>query len=471
MNNRSNLLFPLFIGFILLTAALACSLTADPVATLPPATSKGLQPNTITPQPGIGPEVPLATPIPSPVVPDILPSGVNPNVSTNVSLSSEIEQVDSNRQMSVIQTLVGFETRNTLSDPSSTKGVNAARDYIISELQATRDANPDVNISVQTQTFEFAYSGDNVEAYNVAMIINGTDADGEIIVVGAHYDTINVNGGSNSSQPGANDNGSGVAALLEMARILAQRPHRGTIILVFFSGEEQGRFGSEAFLNDFMLARNIIPTVMLNMDIIGSASGPNGEWDDMSVRVFSDDNSRQLARLTEFVARLYVPPFRVNLQDRVDRPNRWGDHQTFSEAGIPSIRFTESMEEPLKAHTSRDSFDDITPDYLRRNTQVILATTLVLADGLKPPLVSEIRLDTSAWRLDWIPVKDAQRYVIALRGAGQLNYNLELQVVGNQLVWDQLQKYGTISIAALDEDGKLGPFSEEINIQFGAAGQ
>jgi hypothetical protein len=473
MTNRSNQLIPPAIIIVLLLAAFACSLTADPVATLPPATVRGgSPPSTITPSGPIGPVATIATPIPPPPQPDVLPAGVRPNVETNITFSTEIEQIDSTRQMGIIQTLIGFQSRNTLSDPSTTSGVNAARDYLIGEFEAIRDANPDVNISVEPQKFTFTYSGDEQEAYNIALIINGNDIKGEIIVIGAHYDTINVNGGSNSIQPGANDNASGVAAILEMARILAQRTHRATIVLVLFSAEEQGRYGSKAFLEDFMLARNITPTVMINLDIIGSASGPNGEWDDMSVRVFADENSQHLGRLAAYVSRLYVSPFHVILQDRVDRPGRWGDHMTFSENNIPALRFTESMEEPAKAHTSRDTFDDITPDYLRRNTQVVLATTLVLADGLAPPHISDIRLDTESWRLEWIKVSGAAGYVIALRGAGQIDYNLELRVInGEQLVWDQLQRYETIAIAVLDEQGRIGPFSTEFRIPIVSAGQ
>ena len=303
------------------------------------------------------------------------------------------------------------------------------------------------------------------------MFINGTDDGRGVVIIGAHYDTVSaVNPASaNGYQPGANDNGSGVAAVMEIARIMAQRPHRSTLVFVLFSSEELNRDGSRAFVDQFILDFNIPVDAVINLDIIGSPTGPNGERYDNQMRVFADPNeftnSRHLARLSEFSARYFVPNMNVNVQPTIDRPNRWGDHEIFSNAGFPAIRLIEQADDFNLVHTTRDNTDDIEIDYLRRTTQVALATMIVLADGPLPP--TNIRIDPTTWRVDWLPTRDADSYVVALRRSGSLTFNQELTVNGTTFELAELQNFETLSIASVDGNGQMGIFSDEFIIPTG----
>ena len=120
------------------------------------------------------------------------------------------------------------------------------------------------------------------------------------------------------------------------------------------------------------------------MDIIGSPEGRRGERFDNSLRLFSEgpndtSSSRQLARMIQVSASRLVPEMQVSIQDRTDRSGRWGDHMSFSDEGYPAVRFIEMADDATIAHTSRDTVDRIDPNYLRRNTQVVLAALEMLA--------------------------------------------------------------------------------------------
>ncbi len=361
-----------------------------------------------------------------------------------------------------------FDNRHVLSRPDETKGIYAARNYLFFQLQNLETQNQGVRIDVSQHEFGFTYGGELIYADNVMMVINGTDAEAGILVVSAHYDTVTFASPSSASgyQPGANDNGSGVAALLEIARIMAQKSHRATIIFVLFSGEELNRYGSQAFLEEYILANNIPIRAMLNLDIIGSPTGPNGVRYDNTMRVFSappnESSSRQLARLAEFTTRTFVDGMSLDIQSTLDRPGRWGDHQTFSDAGFPAIRLIEQADEPQKTHNTLDNLDEIDSDYLRRTTQVALSTLIVLADGPSPP--TDIRIDTSTWRLEWLPSRNASLYVVAFRRPGAMAYGPEMTVDATGFTWARMQNYEAVAIAAVDSQGQTGPFSAECPI-------
>ena len=465
----------------LLLAVMACTLTAEPPATLPPFTPIGLG-ATVTPQQPISPQstvaqqptVDTSTGIKPPVS-----DGSAPSLPTSVavaapslsspSFTTQIQSVDPNRLYNNVTTLVSFAYRHTFSynDVSSGNGIGAARDYIISQLVEIQLSNPSNRIDVDTHVFSFPYNGQSHTAENLVLIINGTDPTAGIIIVGAHYDTINSANPVNPSvyQPGANDNGSGVAATLEIARIMGSSQHRASIIFVLFSAEELGKYGSRAYLEEYIQYFGLDNQVraMVNLDTVGSSSGPDGGRYNTSLRVFSEgpnnSTSRQIARLTEFAARNFLPDIRVDVQDAVERPGRWGDHQTFSDAGIPAIRLIEQAEEANKFHNALDNLDEIDSDYLRRTTQVALISLLMLADGPPPP--NNISLDTSVWRLEWSPSPGATGYVVALRRNSSLTFDQELIAPTNGFTNAVIQNYDVIAIASIDANGQVGPFSSE----------
>lgn len=477
MNARTRVPKPALALLFLLLSALACSLTAEPPATLPPRTPVA-QP-TITPQNPLVPQPAGATPkggvgnnpVTAPTsAPPILPTSVAQVVFDSPSMTSLIQQVEQNRLMNSVTTMVSFQNRHTLGAPRPDSGIFAARDYLMAQFYQIQQDNPQSRITVDIHSYTFPYAGQSYTAENPVMIINGSDPTAGIIIVGAHYDTVNSNAITNAylDQPGANDNASGVAAVLEMARILAQTPHRASIILILFSGEEFGRYGSIAYIEDYLQNFNMTGSVraMINLDTIGSSSGSNGTFVNNAMRVYSappnESPSRQIARQVEFTARYFLPDIRVQMENRLDRSGRWGDHQSFSDAGMPAIRLIEYAEEANKFHNVLDNLDEIDPDYLRRTTQVALSLSLVLADGPNPP--TNIAIDTSStpWRIEWEPSPNAVRYVVALRNSDSLTYQQELISPTNSFIDSVLQNYDVVAVAAIDQNNQVGPFSAEV---------
>lgn len=454
---------PMMVVVLLLILAIACTLTAGPSETSleDPTPTKVIEPTSalITDNQSSGG---VAFPPPG------LPNNISSEVPISSNLSNQVIQVDGNRVLNTVVNLVGFENRHTLSDPSQVRGIHAARDYLLAGFYGIQSEHPETRIDVNRHQFEFRYSGQPILAENVMMVLYGTDQAAGIVLVGAHYDTVSTSSFTDyrSYQPGANDNGSGVAAVMELARILAQKPHRATIVFVLFSAEELGRYGSQAYLSEYIQRNNIPLKAVINLDIIGSPTGSNGERYDNQMRVYSakpnTSPSRQLARLTEFVARYFLPDMTVNLEDTIDRSGRWGDHQTFSDAGFPAIRLIEQEDEFNRAHTVRDTLEDIESDYVRRTTQVALATIIVLADG--PDAPAELRLDPATWRLEWLPSRGANLYVVAFRLPNSLVYDLQMVVDVTGINWVDMPRYEAVAVAAVNADGQMGPFSNEISI-------
>ncbi|MCB9435522.1 MAG: M20/M25/M40 family metallo-hydrolase [Anaerolineales bacterium] len=466
---------PFIIFLILVIGTLACSLTAEAPPTIPPRTPM----STITPQ---GPVEPAATVLqPSPLPdsggvptqgPPALPTGITPQVPTNPTLLAQLELVESNRLLNTVDALVTFQNRHAMSEPSPSKGVYAARDYLLAEFYKIQTEHPEARIGVFPHQFSFPFNGGDVLADNVVMFINGTDGEAGIIMIGAHYDTVasaDITNGT-SYQPGANDNGSGVAVVLELARILAEQPHRATIMFVLFAGEELGKYGSNAFLTDYIQANNIQLKAMLNLDIVGSPTGPNGERYDNQMRVYSappnESVSRQMARQIEFASQYFVQDMTVNVQKTIDRPGRWSDHETFSEAGFPAIRLIEQEDDASRTHNTRDNTDDIDGAYMRRVTQVTLASLLILADGPNAP--TNISIDTTNWRMEWLPSRGATRYLIALRYPGSLVYDQVIPSQVTSFTWPGLSNFEAFAVAAIDEKGQIGAFSPECIIPVGS---
>jgi len=171
--------------------------------------------------------------------------------------------------------------------------------------------------------------------------------------------------------PGSNDDASGTAAVLEMARVMAKYKFDATIIFMTVPGEEQGLLGATYFAEQAK-KNNMDIEAMFTNDIIGSSVGGNGVHDPHTVRVFSegvpsnetqpeattrrsvggenDSPSRQLARFIKEVGERYLPSMKVWMIYRRDRYGRGGDHQPFLERGYAAVRFTEPNEDYHHQH-------------------------------------------------------------------------------------------------------------------------
>lgn len=458
---------PLLIAFIIAwfgLIALACNLGSS---------SGGLPPTLVprvtdTPLPTLGyatlspEELPQAAQVQQPV-------SVAPAISS--SLQTMLSRVESDRLFLHIDRLTSFRTRHVNSRTDlPDQGIGAAYRYVRAQFEAIQQAT-NGSFAVTEQPFTVTWNGITTSQNNIIGILQGTQIDGGVIVLGAHYDSISIDPlDAEYYAPGANDNASGVAALLEIARIMSSEPRRATVMFVAFGAEEIGRLGSIEFVR-FLQRNNITVDAMLNMDIIGSQTGPNGENAGDRIRVFSvgpnESKSRQLARAAYLIDYNLIPNMEILVQDSPDRDGRYGDHLSFSEVGFPAVRFIEAMEDRARQHTPQDTLDDIQASYLTRSTQTVLTVATVLADGLPSPRNISLRANANGTRtLVWEPVQGAVGYLIALRSPGSLIYNQQFTWAGTSVDWDGFVPtlFSGLAISAIDPSGLIGPPSPEYPI-------
>ncbi|MCX6610917.1 MAG: M20/M25/M40 family metallo-hydrolase, partial [Acidobacteria bacterium] len=195
--------------------------------------------------------------------------------------------------------------------------------------------------------------------------------------------------------PGVSDNASGVALVLELARLMSQHQWPKTIIFIAFSGEEQGLFGSRAYSKAAKEANRKIDAVF-NSDIIGNDYSGDGRRITDLVNVYSadpaDSPSRALARYVREMAERYVPAMKANPVFRNDRFGRGGDHTPFHDAGFAAIRFTTPVEHYGYQHSAGDTFEHASPSYATRVTRINAAAVGSLA--LAPTLPQVMRTNS-----------------------------------------------------------------------------
>ncbi|MBZ0284427.1 MAG: M20/M25/M40 family metallo-hydrolase [Anaerolineae bacterium] len=402
-------------------------------------------------------------------------SAVNQPVSVAPAVSSDLQnllnQIDPDRLFIHISTLAGFGTRHVNSPTNlADQGLGAAYNYVSRQFQEIQQTS-NGDFTVLANDFRLTWNGLDTIQNNVVGILGGKGVDGGIIVIGAHYDSISMDPlDASYPAPGANDNASGVAALIEIARLMSTRPHRATVIFVAFAAEEVGRQGSRAFIQ-FLQKNNIRVDAMLNMDIIGSQTGPLGQVVDNQIRLYSggtnegpDSGSRQLARAIGLIDTYYMPNMQVLIQSTGDREGRYSDHLSFSDVGFPAVRFVEAMEDRSRQHTPQDTIDDIQATYLMRSTQTVFTVATVLADGLPPPRNIVLRANDQGTRtLVWEPVPGATGYLIALRRPGSIVYDQSFPWPNNSVDWDGFvsSQFAGLAITSINADGLIGSLSPE----------
>jgi hypothetical protein len=288
-----------------------------------------------------------------------------------------VQEIDARNIERSIRKLVSFGTRNTLSSQSDPRrGIGAARDWLFSEFSKAAEQSGG-RMTVEKQTFEQAKAArvpSPTMITNVVATLRGTQPEsaGRTYVVSGHYDSMcSSPTDATCDAPGANDDASGTAAVLEMARVMAKYEFDGTIVFMAVAGEEQGLLGSTYFAEQAK-QKGIDVEAMFTNDIIGSSVGADGVRDAGTVRVFSegvpsnekpeeatvrrgvggenDSASRQLARFVKETGERYVPAMRVMMVYRRDRYLRGGDHIPFLERGFAAVRFTEPNEDYRHQH-------------------------------------------------------------------------------------------------------------------------
>ncbi|HKG58524.1 MAG TPA: M28 family metallopeptidase [Pyrinomonadaceae bacterium] len=295
----------------------------------------------------------------------------------NRAISNIVREIDARNIEATIRKLVSFGTRNTLSEQNDPKrGIGAARDWLYAEFLKAAEAS-NGRMTVEKQSYEQAKAARVPEPTiltNVVATLKGSqpEATDRIYVVSGHYDSMcNSPTDAKCDAPGANDDASGTAAVLEMARVMAKYEFDATIVFMAVAGEEQGLLGSTHFAEQAK-QKNWNVDAMFTNDIVGNSLGGNGVRDRGHVRVFSegvlsnetpaeattrrsvggenDSASRQLARFIKETGDAFVPQFKVTMIYRRDRYGRGGDHIPFLERGYPAVRFTEVNEEFRHQH-------------------------------------------------------------------------------------------------------------------------
>ncbi len=465
---RHPTVFVLFALLWVAFVALACNLSGspEPPTVAPRATS--------TPPPTIG----YATLSPAELPTEAATQAPQVAVAAapvEADLLNLTNLVEADRLMFYIDSLQNMGTRHVNSAVNRADwGIGAAYNYVVAQFEQFR-AQSQGRLTVFSQPFAVEWAGVRSQGQNVVAFLNGTEAGAGTIVVGAHYDSITINyENANVPAPGANDNGSGMAVLLELARILSQRPHRASIMFVAFAAEEVGRQGSAAFVKQYLVPRQIDISAMLNMDIVGSQFGPGGAVDDRNLRLFSagpdDSPSRHLARTLNLIGFNHVPFMNLLTQNSIDREGRYGDHMTFTDAGYAAVRFTQPLDDPAYNHNDRDTLDNVQAGYLSRVTQTLLTLLTALADGPRPPRDIVLRdAGTGVRTLVWEPVADAAGYIVALRRPGALDYE-QFEITDptvTSVTWDGFvpDRFTALAIAAKDARGLMGPLSQEFKIR------
>ena len=286
-------------------------------------------------------------------------------------------QIDAKNIEKAIRQLVSFGTRNTLSEQNDPKrGIGAARDWLYAEFLKIAETTGG-RMTVEKQAYEQPKAQRIPQPTiitNVVATLKGSQPESvnRIYVVSGHYDSMcSSPTDAKCDAPGANDDASGTAAVLEMARVMAKHQFDATLVFMAVAGEEQSLLGSTHFAEQAK-QKNWNIDAMFTNDIIGNTLGGNGIRDRSTVRVFSegipsnetaaeattrrnvggenDSASRQLARFIKDTTDQYVSGMSVMLVWRRDRYGRGGDHIPFLERGYPAVRFTEVNEDFRHQH-------------------------------------------------------------------------------------------------------------------------
>lgn len=348
-----------------------------------------------------------------------LPASGQVIIRTDPHIESLVAAVSADSIEATVRQLAGFGTRHTLSNTTSeTQGIGAARRWIKSTLDRYAGGG---RLDVSFDTFTYPADGRRIDRdvvmKNVLARLPGTDpADDRIFIVSGHYDSrVSDIMDSTSYAPGAVDDASGTAAVMEMARVLAHEAFPATLLFMTVPGEEQGLLGA-AHVAEMADSLGWNVAGMITLDIVGNTLGGNGTKDNRTVRLFSegvspaeterearlrqsvggenDGRARQLARYIKEVGERYVPHMDVKLVYRRDRFLRGGDHIPFSARGYAAVRMTEPNEAFTRQHQDVRLEDGIAygdvPDaadyaYIADVTRVNLAALVNLASAPPPP--------------------------------------------------------------------------------------
>jgi peptidase M28-like protein len=360
------------------------------------------------------------------------------SVTLNPTIAAVVAGISEQRIEASLRTIEAFGTRHILSGPlGPQRGIDAARDWLVRELSSY-----DARLQVSVQAFRLPKGTADgavlrdVELGNVVAVLPGTSDPEHQILITAHYDTVNLHRrpvlpdeerardlverrqvdeaearrmtelfprdavlgrldeeatAAAEQAPGVADDGSGVAALLEIARVMSQQRFEKTLVFVAFAAEEVGLEGSKFYATRAREDDAAIEAV-LNNDIIGTDVAGNGRAGPDTVRVFGDgpedSPSRALLRYTKLIGERYVPSMRVQMVFRRDRFQRGGDHTSFLTRGFAAVRLTSAAENYAHQHNATDTLDNASAAYTTQVARINAAVAASLASAPSPPVVN-----------------------------------------------------------------------------------
>jgi hypothetical protein len=420
-----------------------------------------------------------------------------PLPARQAEIDAIVKEISPQRIQAYVNKLVSFGTRHTMSDTASdTRGIGAARRWIKSEMERCGAGRLEVRFDGHLHPVDNRINRPT-EIVNVVATLPGTQAASKdrLYVVSGHYDS-RVTDVMNftSDAPGANDDASGTAAVIEMACVMARHKFDATLVFMTVAAEEQGLYGAGHFAKEAK-ANKLNIAGMLNNDIIGSSHDDKGKLDNGHVRLFAegvpplkeapspelrtllvtggenDSITRQLARHVKETGERYVPNFKVDIIYRRDRYLRGGDHSPFLDAGYAAVRFTEPNEDFNHQHQDLrlennvkigDLPEYVDPDYVAQVARVNAASLASLA--LAPSAPQEVKVKTAAldngtdlvWKAN--PEPDVAGYRIVWRETTSPLWQGS-RFVGNATTAriDMSKDNVLYGVQAVDKDGNVSP--------------
>ena len=407
-----------------------------------------------------------------------------------------VREISPQRIHAYVEKLVSFGTRHTMSETeSNTRGIGAARRWIKAELERCGAGK----LAVQFQSHVHPVANRitrPTEIVNVVATLPGTQpaSKDRYYVVSGHYDSrVTDVMNTTADAPGANDDASGTAAVIEMACVMSRHKFDASLVFMTVAAEEQGLYGSGDYAAKAKAAGMNIAG-MLNNDIIGSSHDENGKLDNAEVRLFAegvppvkettpalrtllqtggenDSITRQLARHVKETGERYVPNFKVNIIYRRDRYLRGGDHSPFLDAGYAAVRFTEPHEDfnhqhqDLRTENGKkigDLVEYVDPDYVAQVARVNAASLASLA--LAPAAPQDVKVKTAnldngtdlVWKANTEP--DLAGYRIVWRDTTAPLWQGS-KFVGNVTTYrvDLSKDNLLFGVQAVDKDGNVSP--------------
>ena len=383
-----------------------------------------------------------------------------PAQSPDKRLREIVAPVSAARLKATVEKLVSFGTRHTLSSQTDPKrGIGASLRWTEAEFRSMGLATVTPS---EVMTNDRAPTG--VKITDVLAIQRGTERPNDVVIISGHIDSrVTDVMNAKADAPGANDDGSGTAAVIEAARVLSKHKFPGTIIYAALMGEEQGLFGGKLLAN-YAKAQGWNVIANLNNDIIGNSCGSDGVCDAKTVRVFSegprwqgrdelakaqrslggenDSPSRNLSRFLDRLAER-VPAIGLEVRQiwRNDRFGRGGDHTELLNAGYPAVRLTVAVENYDQQHQDvrvergkryGDTLEVMDFPYLAKVTKLNTAALAALASAPPPPEATVEGAVSTNSTVSWKPTKGANSYVLRWRRTDATNWSMQRPVQQRQ---------------------------------------